>query len=102
GFPIAGGRSGEDAALLAEAVEVARSVQTVVAFLGLPGPDESEGYDRPRLGLPDNQVAALRAVAAVNTRAGVVVANGSAVAVSEWQPLAPAILETWLGGQAGG
>ena len=54
-------------------------------FLGLPGPDESEGYDRPRLGLPDNQVALLEAVAAVNPRVVVVLANGSAVAVSGWQ-----------------
>ena len=53
--------------------------QTVVVFLGLPGPDESEGYDRPHLGLPDNQVAMLRAVAEVNPRVVVVLANGSAV-----------------------
>ncbi|WP_034621421.1 glycoside hydrolase family 3 C-terminal domain-containing protein [Cellulomonas sp. URHE0023] len=102
GFTIAGGPSGDDDALRAQAVEVARSAETVVAFLGLPGPDESEGYDRPRLGLPDNQVATLRAVAEVTPRVVVVLANGSAVAVSEWQHLAPAILETWLGGQAGG
>lgn len=102
GFTIAGGPEGDDEALRAGAVEVARTAETVVVFLGLPGPDESEGYDRPRLGLPDNQVAALRAIAAVNPRVVVVLANGSAVAVSDWQDLAPAILETWLGGQAGG
>ncbi|KQY46148.1 glycoside hydrolase family 3 C-terminal domain-containing protein [Cellulomonas sp. Root137] len=102
GFTIAGGPSGDDAALLAEAVDVARAADTVVAFLGLPGPDESEGYDRPRLGLPDNQVALLRAVAEVNPRVVVVLANGSAVSVTDWRDLAPAILETWLGGQAGG
>ncbi|WP_456787816.1 aryl-beta-d-glycosidase [Cellulomonas sp. P5_C5] len=102
GFTIAGGPAGDDATLLAEAVEVARAAQTVVAFLGLPGPDESEGYDRPRLGLPDNQVATLRAIAEVNPRVVVVLANGSAVSVTDWRDLAPAILETWLGGQAGG
>ncbi|WP_034610955.1 glycoside hydrolase family 3 N-terminal domain-containing protein [Cellulomonas sp. URHD0024] len=102
GFTIAGGPTGDDDALLAEAVDLAGSAQTVVLFLGLPAPDESEGYDRPRLGLPDNQVAALRAIAAANPRVVVVLANGSAVAVSDWQHLAPAILETWLGGQAGG
>lgn len=102
GFTVAGGPAGDDTELLAEAVETARSARTVVVFLGLPGPDESEGYDRPRLGLPDNQVDALRAIAAANPRVVVVLANGSAVAVSEWHDLAPAILETWLGGQAGG
>ncbi|GEK22415.1 beta-glucosidase [Cellulomonas xylanilytica] len=102
GFTIAGGPAGDDDALLAEAVSVARGAGTVVVFLGLPGPDESEGYDRPRLGLPDNQVALLRAVAEVNPRVVVVLANGSAVSVTGWRDAAPAILETWLGGQAGG
>ncbi len=102
GFTIAGGPSGDDEALLTEAVDLARSADTVVVFLGLPGPDESEGYDRPRLGLPDNQVAALRAIADVNPRVVVVLANGSAVSLTDWRDLAPAILETWLGGQAGG
>ena len=102
GFTIAGGPEGDDDALLAGAVELARTSETVVVFLGLPGPDESEGYDRPRLGLPDNQVAAIRAIAEANPRVVVVLANGSAVAVSDWHDLAPAILETWLGGQAGG
>ncbi|WP_034648249.1 glycoside hydrolase family 3 C-terminal domain-containing protein [Cellulomonas sp. HZM] len=102
GFTIAGGPDGDDEALRHTAVEAARGAGTVVAFLGLPGPDESEGYDRPRLGLPDNQVAALAAVAAVNPRVVVVLANGSAVSLSDWRDHAPAILETWLGGQAGG
>ena len=102
GFTIAGGPSGDDEALLTEAVSVARDAQTVVAFLGLPGPDESEGYDRPRLGLPDNQVATLRAIAEVNPRVVVVLANGSAVSVTGWRDLAPAILETWLAGRPAG
>ncbi|MBO3100885.1 beta-glucosidase [Cellulomonas fengjieae] len=102
GFTIPGGPAGDDDDLLAEAVSVARDAGTVVAFLGLPAPDESEGYDRPRFELPDNQVALLRAVAAVNPRVVVVLANGSAVGVSGWHDLVPAILETWLGGQAGG
>jgi beta-glucosidase len=101
GFTIAGGPDGDDAALLRSVVAAARDAATVVAFLGLPGPDESEGYDRPRLGLPDNQVAMLEAVAAVNPRVVVVLANGSAVSVP-WRGHAAAILETWLGGQAGG
>ncbi|MBO3085139.1 beta-glucosidase [Cellulomonas fengjieae] len=102
GFTIPGGPAGDDDDLLAEAVSVARDAGTVVAFVGLPAPDESEGYDRPRFELPDNQVALLRAVAAVNPRVVVVLANGSAVGVSGWHDLVPAILETWLGGQAGG
>lgn len=101
GFTIVGGPEGDDEALSAAAVAAAREAATVVVFLGLPGPDESEGYDRPRLGLPDNQVALLEAVAAVSPRVVVVLANGSAVSVP-WRGHAAAILETWLGGQAGG
>lgn len=101
GFTIEGGPEGDDDALLAAAVDAARTARTVVLFLGLPAPDESEGYDRPRLGLPDNQVTALAALAAVNPRIVVVLANGSAVDLP-WRAHAPAILETWLGGQAGG
>jgi beta-glucosidase len=104
GFSVAGvegSQDADDAALLAEAVATARDAGTVLLFLGLPAPDESEGYDRTHLGLPANQVAVLRAVAAVNPRVVVVLANGSAVTV-EWQDDAAAVLETWLGGQAGG
>lgn len=102
GFSVAGVTDdADDAALLDEAVAVAREAGTVLLFLGLPAPDESEGYDRTHLGLPANQVAVLRAVATVNPRVVVVLANGSAVSV-EWQDDAAAVLETWLGGQAGG
>ncbi len=99
GFTLEG--SDEDAALRAEAVAAAGRAGTVLVFLGLPAADESEGYDRPRLGLPENQVALLRALAEVNRRLVVVLANGSAVSV-EWADAVPALLETWLGGQAGG
>ncbi|MBO0901419.1 glycoside hydrolase family 3 C-terminal domain-containing protein [Cellulomonas sp. zg-ZUI22] len=102
GFTVAGGPDGDDDALLAQAVEAARTAGTVVAFLGLPGPDESEGYDRPRLGLPDNQLRLLAALAEVNPRVVVVLANGSAVSVTPWRDDVAAVLETWLGGQAGG
>ncbi len=105
GFSVAGVTDGTaapaDAVLLDEAVAVARGAGTVLLFLGLPAPDESEGYDRTHLDLPANQLAVLRAVAAVNDRVVVVLANGSAVSVG-WQDDAAAVLETWLGGQAGG
>ncbi|MEV7973910.1 glycoside hydrolase family 3 C-terminal domain-containing protein [Cellulomonas sp. NPDC089187] len=104
GFSVAGvpgSQDADDAALLAEAVTVAKNAGTVLLFLGLPAPDESEGYDRTHLDLPANQLAVLRAVAEVNPRVVVVLSNGSAVTV-EWQDDAAAVLECWLGGQAGG
>lgn len=106
GFGVAGvdpadGDAADDDALRAEAVELARGAGTVLLFLGLPAPDESEGYDRTHMSLPANQLAVLDAVAQVSDRVVVVLANGSAVTV-EWQDRAAAVLETWLGGQAGG
>ena len=55
---------------------------------GLPraaGAAESEGFDRTHIDLPANQVALLDALAAVHDRLVVVLANGSAVALSTWE-----------------
>ena len=105
GYTLASADTGdgpEDAQLRAEAVELARTADTVLVFLGLPAADESEGFDREQLDLPEKQIALLHAIAAVNKRIVVVLANGSTVAISPWRHLAPAIVEGWLGGQAGG
>ncbi len=92
----------EDAALLAEAEEVARSAGTVVMVIGLPSADESEGFDRTHMSLPANQLAALKAVAAVNPNVVVVLVNGSSVVLGDVTPHARALVEAWLGGQAAG
>jgi beta-glucosidase len=103
GREVAGAGAATDAdSLLAEAVALADGAGTVLLFLGLPAVDESEGYDRTTIALPDAQLRVLEAVAAVNPRVVVVLAGGGAVSVAEWQQHAPAVLETWLGGQAAG
>ena len=89
-----------DEALVAEAVAAAERADVAVLFLGLTPSAESEGYDRDTLDLPADQLALLEAVAAVNPRVAVVLANGSVVTVNTWRALAPSILEAWLGGQA--
>jgi beta-glucosidase len=91
-----------DPALVEEAVRTAASAEVVVLFLGLPPSYESEGYDRDHMDLPAHQVALLHAVADANPRVVVVLSNGSAVTVAPWQDRAPAVLEGWLLGQAGG
>jgi beta-glucosidase len=96
------GDTSNDDALLAEAERVAGQADTVVMMIGLPGADESEGFDRTKLDLPANQLAALKAVAAVNARVVVVLVNGSTVALGEVTPHAGALVEAWLGGQAAG
>src|SRR3954454_12603541 len=94
------GDTGDDDALLAEAERVAGSADTVVMMIGLPGADESEGFDRTHMDLPANQLAALRAVAAVNPNVVVVLVNGSSVVLGDVAPHARALVEAWLGGQA--
>src|SRR4051794_30418745 len=96
------GDAGDDDALLAEAERVAGSADTVVMMIGLPGADESEGFDRTHMDLPANQLAALAAVAAVNPNVVVVLVNGSSVVLGDVAPHAKALVEAWLGGQAAG
>jgi beta-glucosidase len=68
--------------LLQEAVDAARGADHVLVFLGLPGEDESEGFDRTHIDLPTNQVALVHALAEVHNRLIVVLANGGVVRVS--------------------
>jgi beta-glucosidase len=91
-----------DADLVAEAVAAASSAEAVVMVIGLPGPEESEGFDRTHMNLPANQLAALAAVAAANPKVAVILVNGSTVLLGDVTPHAAALLEVWLGGQAGG
>ncbi len=92
----------DEARLVADAVELARAVDTVVCFVGLPGSFESEGFDRTHLEIPGNQAALLDAIADVNTDVVVVLVNGSVVRISDWIDSVPAVVECWLGGQASG
>ncbi|MEV6313510.1 glycoside hydrolase family 3 C-terminal domain-containing protein [Streptomyces sp. NPDC051840] len=94
---------GADApALVEEAVVLAADADIVLLFLGLPDAAETEGQDRTHIQLPSQQVEVVHAVAAACSQVAVVLSNGSTVSVSEWQDDAAAVLETWLGGQAGG
>jgi beta-glucosidase len=92
----------DDEELAAEAVALAGRASVVVAFLGLPDADESEGFDRTHLDLPANQTVLVTRLAAANPNLVVVLANGSAVRLLDWEHHAPAILECWLSGQAAG
>ncbi|MGH3706090.1 MAG: glycoside hydrolase family 3 C-terminal domain-containing protein, partial [Agromyces sp.] len=98
GFTI----DGSDGSGLADAaVELAGSKDVVVLFLGLPTALESEGFDRDDLHLPAEQLELLDRVLAVNPNAVVVLSNGGVVELP-FADRVPAILEGWLGGQAGG
>ncbi|MCM5557007.1 beta-glucosidase [Pleomorphomonas sp. JP5] len=60
------------------------------------------GGDRLSLGLLPEDVALIKAVAAVNPRTVVVIETAGAVIVHDWKDLVPAILIGWYAGMEGG
>ncbi|GAS87921.1 glycoside hydrolase family 3 protein [Mycolicibacterium brisbanense] len=97
---FAAGGPGPDA--VAAAVAAAAAADTAVLFLGLTAEEESEGFDRAHIDLPDEQLRLLREVVAVQPRTVVVLAHGGVVRLDAVAELAPAILDGALLGQAGG
>jgi beta-glucosidase len=91
-----------DQAMIDEAVKVAAQAEIALLYIGLPPFKESEGHDRPDIDLSAQQVALIKAVSAAQPRCVVILNNGSAIAMSEWIDAVPAVLESWLMGQAGG
>ncbi|MTE24893.1 glycoside hydrolase family 3 C-terminal domain-containing protein [Microbacterium sp. ZXX196] len=85
-----------------EAVDLASQSEVVLLFLGLPDRDESEGFDRTHLLIPETQRTLLAKIAAVNANVVVVLSNGGVVTLDSIVGVAPAILEMWLAGQASG
>ncbi|MFB1297759.1 glycoside hydrolase family 3 C-terminal domain-containing protein [Mycobacterium sp. pW049] len=94
--------SGEAAEMVDDAVAISRRADVTVVFAGLAEQDESEGFDRDGIALPDNQIALIRAVAAVAPRTVVVLSNGGVVSLEPWHDDVDAILEGFLLGEAGG
>lgn len=90
-----------DEALIQEAVEVARSADKAVLFLGLPDSFESEGYDRKHMRLPECQNELVRKVAEVQSEIVVVLHNGSPVEMP-WIGSVKGVLEAYLGGEGVG
>ncbi|MEW2278456.1 glycoside hydrolase family 3 C-terminal domain-containing protein [Streptomyces cyaneofuscatus] len=92
----------DENALTEEAVRLAAGSDTVLLFLGLSAQDESEGFDRDHIDLPEDQLRLLEAVVAANPRTVVVLSNGGVVRTDPWHRTVPALVEGWLLGQAGG
>jgi beta-glucosidase len=84
-----------------EAVAAAKQCSLAVVYAGLPGIYESEGFDREHMQLPVQHNQLIEAVVAANPRTIVVLANGAPVEMP-WINDIPAVLESYLGGQASG
>ena len=87
--------------LIEKAAATAAEADAAVVFAGLPSVYESEGFDRPHMRLPEQHDRLIEAVCAANPNTVVVLANGAPVEMP-WADLPGAILEAYLGGQAGG
>ncbi len=101
GFEDTGLVREQDERLLKEAVEVAKKVDKAVIFAGLPDVFESEGIDRSKLSMPENQNRLIEAVSKVQPNTIVVLHNGAPVTMP-WLSSVKAVLEMYLGGEAVG
>ncbi len=88
-------------ALREEAVALAGASDIAVVFLGLTQAEESEGFDGTHIDLPAVQLELLDAVRDANENVVVVLSHGAVVALP-FTDSVPAIVESWLLGQAGG
>ena len=99
GFPV--DRDFYDKALADEAVKAAAEADKAVIFAGLPESFESEGYDRSHMRLPECQNRLITEILKVQPNTVIVLHNGSPVEMP-WLGEIKGLLETYLGGQAGG
>lgn len=85
---------------IARAVETAKNADVALIFAGM-GYDESEGFDRPHMNLPEGQDELIKAVAAANPNTVVVLTGGNPVAMGEWIGDVKGLLHVWYPGQYG-
>jgi beta-glucosidase len=90
-----------DSALTAEAVETAKNADVAIVFAGLTEEFEGEGYDRLSIDMPNSHNALIEEIATANPNTVVVLAGGSVV-LMPWLDKVKGLLNSGLGGQAGG
>lgn len=101
GYELTAKKAKNNDKLIAEAAQLAGKVDTAVVFIGLTDEYEAEGYDRTHMKLPDAHDKLVEAVVKANPNTVVVLAGGSPVELP-WNDSVKAILNSYLGGQAGG
>jgi beta-glucosidase len=89
-----------DFSLINRAKEVASNADIALLFVGLPLHYESEGIDRKHIDMPASHNELIKEIGQVQDNVVVVLTNGSAVAMP-WINEVDAVVESWLGGQAG-
>ncbi len=87
--------------LVSEAVSAAKKANVAVVFVGLTEEFEGEGYDRENIEMPSSHNSLVSEIAKANENTVVVLAGGSVVRMP-WINEVKALLNSGLGGQAGG
>lgn len=91
----------DDTSLEEEAIELAKSKETIILFLGLPESSESEGFDRTSLSLPSNQLHLVKELSLLNKHLVVVLCLGAPVKIP-FKEYAESILLLYLSGEVVG
>lgn len=100
GYELTLAKKKKNPAHLAAAVECAQNADVVLLFIGLTDDYESEGFDRVDMSLPQAHIDLAEAVLDANPNVVIVLAGGSPVELP-FADRASAILNSYLGGQAG-
>ena len=87
-----------DAALLSEALAIARNSDVIVAALGESSEMSGEASSRSDIGIPDVQMTLLKELLKLNKPVVLVLFNGRAMTIGWEQENVPAILDVWFGG----
>ncbi|HQE50296.1 MAG TPA: glycoside hydrolase family 3 C-terminal domain-containing protein, partial [Fervidobacterium sp.] len=87
--------------LIDKAKETAKKSNVAIIFAGLPDRYESEGYDRKHMKMPENHNKLIEEISKVQPNTIVVLSNGAPVEIP-WIDKVKGLLESYLGGQAGG
>jgi beta-glucosidase len=88
--------------LMSEAVQTAQQADVVVAVLGEAFGMSGEAASRSMIGLPDNQLALLKALKGTGKPVVLVLMNGRPLTIQWEHDHIDAILETWFGGTQAG
>lgn len=87
--------------LVSDAKKVAAKADIALVFVGLTEEFEGEGYDRENINMPSSHNNLVSEIAKANENTVVVLAGGSVVYIP-WLSEVKALLNSGLGGQAGG
>lgn len=100
GYTLKG--DGYNKKLIDEAVKVAKGKDAVLLFIGLTDAYESEGFDRTHINIPKGHNVLVDEITKVSDNVIVVLSCGSPIKMDMWECKVKAILNLYLGGQAGG